>query len=195
MSDDRPERERYRRAGFTDQVRDGILGLRQHPGIVLLIVVVVGGFAFVRLTTPTADRFETFNTGDCVYIRAGTGDNLGGGRAIGTASEISDVLYRDGAERAACEMSHSHEFADVFPFSESFGDPYPGTGALQERQQAACETAFETFVGHAVMGSQLELTVVVPTQSAWDAGRRVGACLVSRVDGSFLSGKAAGSGQ
>jgi hypothetical protein len=190
MNDVRPERERYRRAGLLDQLREGILGLRRHPGIVLLLAAIVGGLLFLRLTTPTAVPFESFNTGDCMYVRAGTGDNLGGARAIGTPADVAAALYRDGAERAACDMSHSHEVADVFAFSETRGEAYPGLTALQERQQAACETAFAALVGGPLEGSGLELTVIVPAQSDWDAGRRVGACLVNRADGSFLSSRA-----
>ena len=74
------------------------------------------------------------------------------------------------------------------------GAAYPGTAALHERQQATCDAAFAAYVGHAVAGSRYQLTVAVPTEVAWDAGRRAGACVVSGVDGKFLLSRAGGSG-
>jgi hypothetical protein len=51
----------------------------------------------------------------------------------------------------------------------------------------------EAYVGRPATGSTLALTVVVPTQEAWDAGRRAGVCLVSNADGTFMTGSARGS--
>jgi hypothetical protein len=58
-----------------------------------------------------------------------------------------------------------------------------------------CEGAFATYIGRPVAGSVFDLTIAVPRDVDWAKGRRAGACLVSRTDGTFLAGKAAGSGQ
>jgi hypothetical protein len=83
----------------------------------------------------------------------------------------------------------------VFLLDEPVGAPFPGAAALVGRQRPVCEAAFEAFVGRPTDGSALRLTLVVPGESAWDDGRRAGACLVNNADGSFLTGRAAGSGR
>ena len=193
MGDDRPEIERYRREGLGGQLLGELRELRRHPGILTLIVVVIGGFAFLRVTTPQTERIERLRTGDCIYVRAADADTLGS-RPVGSPGEVAAALNRDGAERASCDLSHSHEVADIVAFPEVLGTPYPGTQALIERERPRCEAAFAALVGRPVAGSAFELTIVVPPQAGWDQGRRAGLCLVGRADGGFLQRRAAGSG-
>jgi Septum formation len=194
MRDDRRENERYRHERLVDQVRDELRNLRRQPKLLLLLGLIVGGWAVLQLMQPPVAQLESLRTGDCIYIPTSTGGQVDSGRAIGTQAEAATGLVLAGAERAPCDGSHSHEVADTFTLTGQVGDPFPGFDVLNAREQTACGTAFAAYVGHPVAGSRFELTLVVPTQAAWDKGRRAGACLVSNADGTFLGSLARGSG-
>jgi hypothetical protein len=108
---------------------------------------------------------------------------------------VIDGIVRAGAERAPCDLSHGHEVAAAFFLDDLATADYPGATALDSRQRPMCEAAFTAYVGRPSEGSTLELTVVVPDAAAWADGRRAGACLVSNADGTFMSGRAGGSGR
>jgi hypothetical protein len=194
MRDDRRENERYRHQSLLEQVRDEALNLWHHPKVMLLLGLMVGGWVVLQLIQPSVVKLEGLRAGDCIYIPTPSGGQVTSTRAIGTQSEAASGLVLAGAERAPCGGSHSHEVVATFMFPERVGDPWPGFEALNAREQGACEAAFAAYIGHPVTGSRYELTVVVPTQAAWDKGRRAGACLASNADGSFLGSAAKGSG-
>jgi hypothetical protein len=104
------------------------------------------------------------------------------------------ALYAQGAEKASCDGSHSHEVLLQTVFSDPAGTAYPGEEVLRERNQSACEAAFETHVGRPADGSSLELVVAVPGEKAWDNGVRDAPCLVGDPKGQFLLKPAKGSG-
>jgi len=194
MRDERRENERYQHQSIGDQVVGELRNLRRQPKVLLLIGLVLGGFVVLQLIQPPVLQIEGLRTGDCIYIPTDSGGQPDSIRAIGTSSEAAAGLVQAGAERAPCDGSHSHEVAAAFTFSDASGTAWPGFDVLNTREQGPCEAAFATYVGHAVTGSAMDLTVVVPTQDAWDKGRRAGTCLVSRADGTFLGSKAQGSG-
>lgn len=194
MPDDRREREKYGRASLREQLAGEVAALLDNTPLVILITVIVGGWLVLTFTRPETLAVGELTAGDCLYIRAADADtDPGGGRPIGSDAAAVDALFRSGAERAGCDASHSHEVAEAWVLDDPLVAPYPGQAALTGREQARCEAAFERHVGRASAGSTLALTVAVPPEGAWDEGARVGACLVSARDGTFLQQPAAGS--
>jgi Septum formation len=195
MRDERPERERYQHAGLLDQARGELENLRRQPKLLLLLALLFGGFVLLKVMEPPVVQVEALQAGDCIYVPNPGAGEVQGVRAIGSSADVVYGILHAGAERAPCDASHSHEVAAVFRLQDLAGTTYPGPGVLADRQQPVCEAAFVTYVGRPVAGSAFELTVVVPRDVDWAKGRRAGACLVSRADGSFLSTRVAGSGQ
>ena len=193
MRDERPEKERYQHASLWEQARDELLNLWHQPKVLLVIGLIVGGWLVLQLTTPAVVKLEELAVGDCIYVPTSSSGEVDAIRPIGSGIDVVAGLYRAGAERAPCDGSHGHEVAAVFLFEEPAGAPFPGATALEQGQRPVCEAAFEAFVGRPVAGSALQVTLAVPGETAWDDGRRAGACLVNNADGSFLSGRAAGS--
>jgi hypothetical protein len=191
------ERDRYGRASLREQLGGELHALRRHPGVILVAVLVLGGGAALALTRPQIVQATGLAVGDCLYIHAADAQTDPGssGRRIGSDSSVVDALYATGAERASCEMSHSHEVAAVWKEDGNAAAPYPGAGQLASLHLAACQAAFQTYVGHAVDGSELDVVVAVPTEAAWSDAVRSGACLVEQADGGFLSSRAQGSGR
>ena len=191
------ERDRYGRASIGEQLAGELHALRRHPGVILVAVLVFGGGAVLALTRPQLVDVNGLAVGDCLYVHAADAQNDPGttGRRIGTDSAIVDSLYSSGAERASCDMSHSHEVAAVWKEDGNAAAPYPGADQLSRVHLAACQAAFEAYVGHPVDGSELDFVVAVPTEGAWSDAVRSGACLVEQADGGFLSSRAQGSGR
>ena len=187
--DPRPERDRYPRASLAEQLRGELRALRRHPGVLLTAVLVLGGGVILNLVRPQDVSIRNLATGDCLYIRAeDAARDLDPGRPIGSDAAAVRTLYAVGAERASCDLSHSHEVISTSTFPDPAGTAYPGEAALADR--LGCEAGFTAYVGHAPEGSELELVVAVPDEAAWDATSRVGACLLARRDGEFLSSRA-----
>jgi hypothetical protein len=191
------ERDRYGRASLREQLVGELRALRRHPGVILVAVLVFGGGAALLLTRPQIVQATGLAVGDCLYIHAADAQTDPGssGRRIGSDSAVVDALYADGAERASCDMSHSHEVAAVWREDGNAAAPYPGAGELAGMHLDACKAAFAAYVGHPVDGSALDFVVAVPTEGAWSNAVRSGACLVDQADGGFLSGRAQGSGR
>lgn len=196
MRDDRPEKERYRRASLAEQIGGELATLRHNRPLIWLLVALVGGWAILTITRPENLEVARLGAGDCLYIRAADADtDSPTGRPIGSEAAAVTALFDSGAERAPCTGSHSHEVAEAFMLDEEpLAGPYPGQGALADRYRDRCEAAFATHVGRATEGSSLSLIVAIPTPRAWERGARAGACLVARADGRFLPGPARGSG-
>jgi hypothetical protein len=190
------ERDRYGRASLREQWADELATLRMHPGVIALLVVLFGGWLVLQFTQPANVKVKDLAPGDCLYIHAADADtDSPTGRPAGTSTAAVTALYDQGAERAACGASHSHEVMAVFSSGYPAGAAYPGTSALREPWVAPCTSAFTAWVGRAPEGSELEPVLAVPNENAWSAGVRTGACLVARSDGQFLGGSAKGSGR
>lgn len=198
MGGDRParERDRYARASWPEQVGDLLAELRGHPGVVALLVCLFGGWLVLTVTRPQVLHVADLRAGDCLYIHALDADtDSPTGRPAGTTSAQTAALYESGAERAACDASHSHEVIVALTWGESAGAAFPGTAALLKEHQSACSEAFTAWVGRPPEGSALEPVVAIPPEQAWTTGVRAGACLVASTDGQFLSGSTRGSGR
>ena len=189
------ERDRYGRASLREQLGGELQSLRRSRWLIVILALLVGGAAFLLITRPQVVRVTGLAAGDCLYIHAADAVEDPPGRRIGTDSAVVEALYEAGAERASCDMSHSHEVAAVPEFEENAVAPFPGAGALTERLRATCEAAFTAFVGRAPDGSEYDLVIAVPPEAAWTDGIRIGACLVGRDDGEFMAGRAQGSGR
>ena len=195
--DPRPERDRYQTASWGERLRDELQGMRAHPGVILVALMVLGGGLLLNLLRPQVLGVRDLAAGDCLDIRAADADRDGmvGGRRIGTGKAAVDALYAQGAERTACDQSHSHEVISTTTFVEGAAASYPGATVLADRMRDGCDADFVAYVGHAVEGSQLDLVVAVPDETAWDSPIREGVCLVARRDGDFLDAPARGSGR
>jgi hypothetical protein len=194
MPDDRPERERYRRASLREQLGGEVRSFLGHTPLVVLVACLLGGWLLLIVTRPEVMPVTRLTAGDCLYIHASDADpDNPNSRAIGSGNGAIAGLYAGGAERAACDGSHSHEVADAWALDDVVVADYPGEEALRTRASGRCEAAFTTLVGRPSDPSSLALVVAVPPAEAWEAGRRVVACLVANDDGSFLDRPASGS--
>ncbi len=181
------ERDRYARASVREQVTDALSGLRRQPGVVAVLVAVLGGWLFFLVTRPPVVSVDGLAAGDCLYIHAGDADtDSATGRPAGSAPAQLQALYLAGAERASCGGSHSHEVVLQLRFPEASGAAYPGAAALDARNAEACRTAFETYIGGPEDASPYQLLVAVPDEAAWGRGVRAAPCLLGTRDGSWL---------
>jgi hypothetical protein len=195
MRDDRPERERYRRASIREQLTGELRSFWATKPLVALVAFIVGGWLILTVTRPESLTVGRLAAGDCLYIRAADADtDPGGGRAIGTEAAAVTALYEQGAERASCDASHSHEVADAWVLDDPLVAAYPGQAALASRELPRCEAAFQALVGRRSNGSSLALVVAVPPERAWtERHARSAACLVADAAGAFLSSPVRGS--
>jgi hypothetical protein len=184
------ERDRYRRASWGEQLREAFLGFWRNRTARIVAAMFLAGTLVLRLLTPEVVPLSRLAAGDCVYLRPlGGSDLVATPLVAGTPSELEPY---DQAERATCELSHSHEVSAVFPVG-SAGESYPGLGALVAANAARCEPAFEVHVGRAIRGSRYATAIWLPNVNAWRNGARVGACLVLNANGSLLDHRAGGS--
>ena len=190
------ERDRYARASFREQAGDLVASARRHPGLVLVMVLVLGGGVLLNLWTPAPVDVRDLQAGDCLYIHAADADtDSPTGRPAGSSTSAVSALYAQGAEEAPCDGSHSHEVLLQTTLADGAGTEYPGANALVERTRAACEAAFTGYVGRSPEDSALELIVAVPPDASWTDGVRAAPCLVGDADGQFLLTPAKGSGR
>jgi hypothetical protein len=187
------ERDRYRRASLGEQVREGVLGFWRKRAARLITAVVLGGFVVLRLLTPQVIPFGELRPGDCVYLRPP------GPAELTTAvppipATTGDLLGYVAAERADCNLSHSHEVSDAFSVGEPAG-AYPSLDALLDAGEERCDAAFEPFIGRGRDGSMYGTALAVPAAAAWADGARYGVCFVFNRDRTLLDRHARGSGR
>jgi serine/threonine protein kinase len=97
-----------------------------------------------------------------------------------------------------CRQRHT---AEVFLADNSFwpeGSPYPGAGAVVRTADAACNSAFLSYVGIAYAKSIYTWTNVIPDASTWPDGDRGLHCMAyyptpQRRAGAYLTGSIKGS--
>lgn len=182
------ERDRYRRASLREQVGDALRGFWNDPIARFVAIVLLGGLLVLRLLTPEVVTLSALRTGDCVYLRP-PGPTVLTGEARPVVATPADLQGYDVAERASCDLSHSHEVSDTFSVGAA-ADAYPGLAALVEAYEPRCDAAFEAFVGHPLAGSLYATAVAVPDARRWAAGARSGVCVVFNADRSLLDHRA-----
>jgi hypothetical protein len=99
--------------------------------------------------------------------------------------EIGDVPLVD------CTEPHDNE---VYEIQTVEGDGFPGDQQIADEADRICFDAFEGFVGLDYQSSSLDFGWLVPTAESWDAGDRLVACFVYRVDLEKVSGTLEGAG-
>ncbi len=190
------ERDRYGRMSWRERIADLIEWFPAHRGASALLAIIVGVAIVIRLITPEYLALPDLRVGDCLYVRTSSTSEVGpGARPAGDPIEVAAVLASDGAERAPCGQSHSHEVSAVVPLAEPAGAAYPGQAPLERRVAPACEQAFPGFVGRPLGDSALATMAVVPNERGWQAGQRTAVCLVHGRDLAFLTAPARDSGR
>ena len=176
------ERDRYRRASFEEQIGGAIESFWHNRTARLVAAIGLAWYLVIRLISPQVIGFEQLVAGDCVYIRALQDPSLVS-RLAGSVSAVRTALLEQGAERASCDQSHSHEVAFVADLADPVPTAYPGSAALEARESEACRVSMDVYVGAA---DAFELIVVPPDAARWDGGIRRVVCLLGRRDGAFL---------
>lgn len=165
------ERDRYGHQSWRERLAEIPAGIRAHPRIALVAAVFIVGWAIMLLLRPTYVTLDDVAAGDCLYIRP-------------------NASVDEFAERASCTVSHSHEVLSVAILGAA-GDAFPEIDALSS-QGEACAAALAAITGEAGADPTLTTSFVSPSEPAWAAGVRRGACLAHRVDGGFLTAPVSG---
>lgn len=108
-----------------------------------------------------------------------------GDLVLGGVEEIGEVPLVE------CSEPHDNE---VYAVVDVEGDVFPGDEAIRTEADDVCHGAFQGFVGLDYETSALDFGWLVPTAGSWDAGDRVVACFVYRMDLAKVSGTLEGSG-
>lgn len=99
--------------------------------------------------------------------------------------EIGDVPLVD------CTEPHDNE---VYEIETIEGDGFPGDQQIADEADRICFDAFQGFVGLDYQSSALDFGWLVPTAESWEAGDRLIACFVYRLDLEKVSGTLEGAG-
>ena len=186
------ERDRYRRASLGEQVREGLVGFWRSRSARLVTAVLLGGFLVLRLLTPQVIPFDELRAGDCVYLRPpGPAELATSVQPI--PATTGDLLAYTAAERADCNLSHSHEVSESFTVGAAEAAD-PGVDALRAAHQSRCDAALEAYIGSDREGSPYATVLAVPGATAWAGGARYGVCFVFNADRTLLDHRARGSG-
>lgn len=186
------ERDRYGRASLGEQIREGFLGFWRNRAARLVTAFFLGGFLVLRLLTPAVVPFDALRTGDCVYLRPpGPADLTTSVQPVPATTR--ELVAYTAAERADCNLSHSHEVSDSFTVGED-GAADPGVDALRAAHQSRCDAALEAYIGSDREGSPYATVLAVPGTMTWADGARYGVCFVFNADRTLLDHHARGSG-
>ena len=102
-----------------------------------------------------------------------------------------DVTRATSLDRVECKEAHDSEVISVFLLD---GDGFPGEEEVQAEASRRCTEDFFEYVGSTVEESELELSMIAPTQETWDEeDDREVVCWVTMADGSTLEESIAGS--
>jgi hypothetical protein len=105
--------------------------------------------------------------------------------AVGGIEEVGDVPMVE------CTEPHDNE---VYAVVTVEGEQFPGEVAIQNQADETCFGAFEGFVGLDYETSVLDFGWLIPTADTWDAGDRVIACFIYRMDFEKVTGTLQGTG-
>jgi hypothetical protein len=183
------ERERYPRATLREQLGDEWASFAANRRLQVAIAAVLIVFVGLRILTPQTVAFDDVRAGDCLFIRTAAAQQLVADEPVGGLDEVRASL-RGGAERASCDLSHSHEVVLASTRGDEAGTPYPREGPLVDEATPACAAAAEAYLGRPLEGSGYVTIVVVPDEPGWDAGGRTVVCLLQRADGRFMDHRA-----
>ena len=77
-----------------------------------------------------------------------------------------------------CEEPHRAEVVGIERLPGNAGSPYPGDDAIDRQAEAACDRAFEAYVGVPYDESRLRAVFYAPTERTWPGGDRRVTCVV-----------------
>lgn len=106
----------------------------------------------------------------------------------GDETEISEV---DGVP---CTEPHAYE---VFASGESGGedDAFPSDAEMDAVFASICEPAFATYVGQEFAASELNASMITPSEETWEDGDREFICIASDPSDETLTESLAGAGR
>ncbi len=90
-----------------------------------------------------------------------------------------------------CSEPHDNE---VYAVVSVEGERFPGEVAIQTEADEVCLDSFPKFVGLDYQTSVLDFGWLVPTAETWEAGDRVVACFIYRMDLEKVTGTLQGAG-
>lgn len=101
--------------------------------------------------------------------------------------EVGDCFSADDDELETvavvpCDEEHEYEVFSVFDHEAGGDAAYPGDEELVSYADAACQPAFEEFVGTDYESSIWFITSVTPSAETWETGDREIVCTVNQED-------------
>lgn len=142
---------------------------RRIPIGLLIFAVLIGGGAVAGFIT-NASRSST---GD---ITKG-GDLTSNDLRVGDCWDMKDPTADTIDNVAAKPCSDAHEY-EVYYIASMPEGAYPGESAFTDYVDATCVPAFQTYVGTAYDGSDLDISWLYPGDDGWAAGDRTVECSV-----------------
>ena len=195
MRNERRERDRYPRASLREQLGGEARTLLGNTPLVILLLVLVGGWLVLTLTRP-----ETVAVGELgdrrlpVHPRGGRGHGHGDGpgdrqRRRGRRRAVRGGRGARTVRRIAQPRGRGRLGPRRWLRRAAPGRPCsPGSGPAARRRSSGTS-------GGRSRAPASTVTVAVPPQVAWDESARAAACLVAQRDGAFLSSPARESGR
>jgi hypothetical protein len=99
----------------------------------------------------------------------------------------------ESVEGIPCSNPHGFEVYHAFNLPEGDGS-FPGDATVGSAADDGCLAAFDSFVGIDYWSSSYDFVTLVPTEGSWDGlDDREVLCLLTTVDGTPLTGSAAGT--
>src|SRR4029453_8810121 len=98
------------------------------------------------------------------------GDCLNG---VHPGADMNSATFR----AVSCATGHENEV--VASVDHPGSGAFPGQQVLFDYAQTPCTTGFEAYVGRSFAESDLQMTVVVPSDLTWAKGDRAILCVVS----------------
>ncbi len=195
------ESDRYPKATLRQQAEDFVGWFPAHRNGTAAIAIVAGLLLLWRVITPGIVLLGDLREGDCIFVRTGTA-TAPIDPVVGTPAAVRAAILSGGAERAACDLSHSHEVSSVVDLDDHDGvDPAAAAppawdpAGLTASAEEACAGGLAAFLGVPAVtpGTPYVGFAVIPGEREWERGTRVAACLVASADGHFLTARAGGS--
>ena len=154
------------------------------PAIAAAVVVVVAVVLVLTLgsksgNSPTAQQSATASasgtptTGDLLLKQYQVGDCLTGANL----NLNQNTPWPHVSKAVACSKAHLAEvtYANMNFFAK--GSSYPGTSTVTDEARAACDSAFQSYVGISYSQSEYTWTDVVPSAVTWPGGDRALHCI------------------
>jgi hypothetical protein len=167
--------------------------------LMLLQVVAIDDRDLEALDTILA----TFVADEASLMSAGTGGVAGGSPGTVTLGTMQPGSCFDDASLPAeaadadvaidlvdCAQPHDNETYLRYAYAAGASAPYPGDDALISELEGACYDSFATYVGIDYLDSSLMYFYFYPLEDAWQAGDRLGLCMLYDMNYEKLVGSA-----